>query len=312
MSQRDEPQPSLHEALAAEALVGLAALAVLVTYARIEPAELYHVSVDGLRGGLGRTLVLLNYPVALVAVALAALAASRLGRGAADAAAAAAVLLCALVAVPGVVDQDDLDARWINAVPAVGVALAVLLTARAHVSGGTGLVVARAYGDPLRIVVAAMLLVLAIPWYFAELGFYAPDPILADEVRRGQDHTAVHLGHHHGTDGVLLGLAALLLSRTLGTLPRPRLEGVLSGYLALMLAYGVALAVQDDWNEQVWKRGSTERQLPDVIRPHLSLAWACIVAAALAVELIWFRRARTRYRPRRSRSKSSAHSDIGV
>jgi hypothetical protein len=295
MSQSASPpvRPSLIEALAVSALLGAAALAVLVTYSRVDPAELYHVSEDGLRGGLGRTLVLANYPVALIAVAVVALAADRLEEPRADTLALLSILLCALVAVPGVVDQDDLDARWINAAPALGVALAAGLAVAAVRAGGLGTPVRRALGDPLRIGVAAVLLVLAIPWYFAEAGFYAPDPILADEVRPAETLAAVHLGHHHGTDGVLLGLSALALSRTLGTLRRRRAEGFLSGYLALMLAYGCALAIEDGYGEQVWKRDWTEWDIPSVLRPELSLAWAAIVGAAVAIELLWFRRART-------------------
>ena len=58
-------------------------------------------------------------------------------------------------------------------------------------------------------------------------------------------------GHHHGLDGVLLALSALLLSRMQVT----RLRAVVGAYLALMLAYGLANAVQDAWLEQVVKRG---------------------------------------------------------
>lgn len=276
------------------ALLGLSGGAVLITYARIDPAELYHVSEDGLRGGLGRTLVLVNYPIALVSVALAAIAADRLDDRRADAVALVSILLCALVAVPGVVDQDDLDARWVNILPALGVGLAAALVVAALGKGGVGTSPPRALGDRLRIGAAAVLLVLALPWYFAETGFYAPDPILADEVPAGETIAAVHLGHHHGTDGVLLGLAALALSRTLGTHRRRRAEAFLSGYLALMLAYGCALALEDGWGEQVWKRGWTDWDIPSVLRPEPTLAWAAIVAAAVAVELLWFRRARTR------------------
>jgi amino acid transporter len=287
-------RPSLFEALAAASLLGLAAVAVLVTYARIEPGDLYHVSEEGLAGGLGRTLVLVNYPIALVAIAVAAIAADRLDDPRADALALFSILLCGLVAVPGVVDQDDLDARLVNLLPAFGVGLAAGLAAAALHAGGVGAPARRAFGDPLRIGVAAALLILAIPWYFAEAGFYGPDPILADEVPAGETIAAVHLGHHHGTDGVLLGLAALALSRTLGTHRRRRAEAFVSGYLALMLAYGCALAIEDDWGEQVWKRGWTDWDIPNVLRPELSLAWAVIVAAAVGVELLWFRRARTR------------------
>jgi hypothetical protein len=102
---------------------------------------------------------------------------------------------------------------------------------------------------------------------------------------------AVHLGHHHGTDGVLLALAALLLSRTLGSLERRR-AALASAYLALMLAYGVANSVQDFWLEQIVKRGWTDHSLPSFLRPQLSVGWAAVVLAAAAVELLWFRRER--------------------
>ena len=294
MSQRTtQPvRPSLVEALLVAALLGAAALAVLVTYARIDPGQLYHVSEEGLSGGLGRVLVLANYPIALVAVAVAAIAADRLDDRRADAVTLLSIVLCGLVVIPGVVDQDDLDARWVNALPALGVGLAAGLAVAALRDGGVGAPLRRARGDGLRIGVAAALLVLAIPWYFAEAGFYAPDPILADEVPAGETIAAVHLGHHHGTDGVLLGLAALALSRTLGTHRRRRAEAVLSGYLALMLAYGCMLAIEDDYGEQVWKRGWTDWDIPSVLRPELSAWWAGIVAAAVAIELFWFRRAR--------------------
>src|SRR5688572_727692 len=161
-------RPSLLEALAVAALLGVVAVAVLVTYARVDPAELYHVSEDGLRGGLGRMLVLANYPIALIAIAVAAIAADRLNDPRADSLALVSILLCGLVAVPGVVDQDDLDARWINVAPALGVGLAAGLAVAAYRAGGVGAPVRRALGDPMRIAVASVLLVLAIPWYFAE------------------------------------------------------------------------------------------------------------------------------------------------
>ena len=288
-------RPSLREAFFVAALLAVATVAVLVTYTRLEPQELYNVSVDGLEGGLGRTLVLLNYPVALVAIAFAALAADRLTRRVFDVVAIVAVALCALVVLPGVVDQGDLDARPVNALPALGVLLVALLVAAAVREGGVGESLSRVPADRLRLALAAALAVLGIPWFFAELGFYAPDPILADEVPAGETIAAVHLGHHHGTDGVLLGLAALALSRAVPTLRRRRLAAALSGYLALMLAYGVAIAVEDGWHEQVTKRGWTEFKIPSLLRPEPTLWWAGIVAAAVAVELLWFRRERAAY-----------------
>jgi hypothetical protein len=284
-------------------LFAAAALAVLVTYARLPPAELYNTSVDGLAGGLGRALVLLNFPTAIAALGVLAVCAPLLSRREAAAAWAAAAL-CAIVAVPGVVEQDDLDAKWVNVLPALGVAIAVVLSLRARPVAPR-----RLAGDPLRGVAAALLVVLAVPWLFAELGFYAPDPILADELaaRPAPDEetlAAVHLGHHHGTDGVLLALAALLLSRA-----RP-LPAASSWLLAFMLAYGVGNAAQDGWLEQVVKRGWTEHGLPGLLRP--SLDWLALAGGAVLVELLWFRRERRQPRERVSAWKSSSHSDMGT
>ena len=58
----------------------------------------------------------------------------------------------------------------------------------------------------------------------------------------------------------MLSLTALVFSR----LPRPRL---LDAYLALMLAYGVGNLVNDDWLEQVVKRGWTNHEVPSILTP---------------------------------------------
>ena len=47
---------------------------MIVTYSRIEPDELYHVSRSGLGGGFSRALVLFNFPTALMAIAVLAFA----------------------------------------------------------------------------------------------------------------------------------------------------------------------------------------------------------------------------------------------
>lgn len=261
------------------ALLATVALAVLVTYSRLPPEELYHVGHDGLAGGLSRTLVVLNYPLSLAAIGIAGVL---LERGAARLPGAIAIALCAVTAWRGVVDQDDLDAKLVNAVPATGVALVAALT----ITGRPRLALApRRDLDPIRVVVAVALVVLAIPWLFAELGFYAPDPILADEVPAGEEIRAVHAGHHHGTDGVVLALCALLLSRVART-------EKLRAYVALMFVYGVANAVQDAWLEQVVKRGWTEAEIPSLLVPELSPAWAALVLSAAALYALSLRRPR--------------------
>ena len=65
------------EALATWALWALVLAAIVVTYARLEPAELYNVSREGLAGGLSRAVVELNFPISLVAIALALVAPAR-------------------------------------------------------------------------------------------------------------------------------------------------------------------------------------------------------------------------------------------
>ncbi|MBD0330122.1 MAG: hypothetical protein ICV64_08470 [Thermoleophilia bacterium] len=229
-----------------------------------------------------------NYPTALLAVPVALLAADRLRPSrVALAAALTAAALC--LATPFTVEQADLDARPRNAIPALGVALTIALVVRAwrRFPRGGG----RLAGDGVRIVLALAAGVLAIPWMFAELGFYAPDPILADERPPGEQLAAVHLGRHHGMDGVLVALGALAFSRALPA-ARGALREAASLLLALALAYGVANAVQDAWLEQVEKRGWVDWGLASVTVPSLTPRWALIVAAALAVHFLWFRRER--------------------
>ena len=68
------------EALAVWALWGLVLLAILVTYSRLAPEETYNVSREGIVGGLSRIVVELNFPIALVAIAITLVALSALPR----------------------------------------------------------------------------------------------------------------------------------------------------------------------------------------------------------------------------------------
>jgi hypothetical protein len=80
----------------------------------------------------------------------------------------------------------------------------------------------------------------------------------------------------------MLSLTALGFSR----LPRPR---VLDAYLALMLAYGVGNLVNDDWLEQVVKRGWTNHEVPSILTPAANWGWAAVLVGAFAVWRLWFR-----------------------
>ena len=202
------------EALAVWALWGLVLLAILVTYSRLAPEETYNVSRGGIVGGLSRIVVELNFPIALVAIAITLVALSTLPTSAWWAG-GPAIALCAVTAVPGVVDQHDLDARWVNAVPAAGVAIALGLTTVAARRAGRGVAPPLSL-DRARIVLAAVILVISIPWIAAILGFYLPEGIFIMErpaIEDGVTIAAVHLGQHHGFMGALIVVSALLLSR---------------------------------------------------------------------------------------------------
>ena len=278
------------------------AVAVLVTASRLPSGSLYHFPSDDPLRGLGRMVVFLNYPTALVAIAILLVLLGRTSGGT-RLAALAAMPLCLVATIPGVVSQSNLTFKAVNLVPVAGVALALAVTALA---GTAGFAPALA-GDRIRIVAGTVLVVAAIPWLFAETGFFAPDPILANEVMPGEKLDAVHRGDHEGMDGVLLALSALALSRV-----RPR-HRIASALLALMLVYGIANALGDGWHEQVEKRGWSDYLFPTLLYPSIGLAWAVILAAAALVDLLWFSRERVRDQRRPvSARKSSSHSDIGT
>ena len=276
-------RPSQGEALATWVLWALAATCVVVTYSRLDPAVTYHVSREGIAGGLSRALTFANFPFALVAIGLVLVAVAALPRTAWWAA-APGIALCATI--PLFNDQADLDAHWGNAVPALGIAIALALTVAAT-RRSTGSFARRQPWDVARLVVAALVLLVSLPWIAAELGFNFPgDLFMGEEPRLEEDGTviaAVHLGHHHGEDGALLVLTSLLLSRVV--VPSRGLRGVVQGYVGLMFAYGIVNFVQDAWNEQIVKRGWAETTIPSAIVPSPTPIWAVVAALGLLAAL---------------------------
>jgi hypothetical protein len=279
------------EALAVWAMWTVVLGMIFVAYRRLPPDtrdatdDLYHVSGNGLAGGLSRVLVELNFPMALVAVLVILVAMDALPRSS-WALAAPAIALSAVVAWPGVVDQDDLDARVVNVIPALGVAVALGLTLAAGRRAGWN-VAGRLPLDPVRLGIAVVVLVLSIPWIAAELGVFLPDGVFI--MRRvapdtdGLPIAAVHLGHHHGFDGALVALSALLLSRP--RLRRGTTARVTVAVTALALAYGIVNCVQDAWNEQLVKRGTLDWKIPGAILPSLSWIWLVILVLAALTAL---------------------------
>jgi hypothetical protein len=277
--------------------VAVAAMA-LVTYWRLPAGATYNFADTGPGGGLSRVVSYLSYPVALIAIAVAALAAlSRAAPPRLRAAAIAAILMSA--AAPLVVSQSDLTARWGDALPVAGVLLAGTVSAFGARAGRRRPdVVTR--GDRVRIALGVLLVLFAVPWVAAALGFYVSDaPVLGSFLRARQPTPGqallptIHRGLHDGLFGCQLAVSALLLSRALRRVDPGRLRTALSVYLGLMLVYGVAIAAADGWDEQLVKRGTTTVKLPDVLNPSLSLAWLCVLLAAVAVHLAWFGRERS-------------------
>jgi len=291
VSARNAARPGLAEAVTVWILYGVVAVVMWITYSRLPAEEFYNVSGEGFAAGAGRVLVFLNYSTALVAIALLAVVADRL-RGRLAVVAVSAAVLCAVVFWPGVVEQSDLDAQPVNALPALGVLIAVVLTGVALARGGIG--ASRPFGggwDVARVAAAVFLAFVSLPWLFAEAGVYVASVpglgfFMSDELLPEPGHPdlrAVHLGHHHGLDGVLLALTAMALSRVVPDIRTPVLRAALGFYLALMLVYGLANALQDFWLEQLLKRGTTSLRLPTMTVPEASWAWAAILGAALLI-----------------------------
>ena len=63
------------------ALFAVVGVELTVTYARLDASELYNVSGSGVEGGASRLLVFVNFPLAIVAIAVLLLLVERLGRG---------------------------------------------------------------------------------------------------------------------------------------------------------------------------------------------------------------------------------------
>jgi len=256
------------------------AIAILVTYSRLPAHELYHVSGSGMRGGLSRVLVDSNFPAALASIAILLVLLDRLRR--LRVVAVAGIVLCLPVFWPGVVDQANLDARPVNAIAGIGVLVALVLSLLCGFRGWSQNV----RGDGYRDVVGTLAVLLALPWIFAELGFYLDGVPLLDRVfetgvyrTRGAE-VAVHHGHHHGLDGLLLLLTAILLSRVVPGIRARSLRLLLAAYLSLMAAYGLGNMANDFWTEQIWKRGWTNWQFPSLLQPTLSVGWALMVLGA--------------------------------
>lgn len=296
---RIDPRERLWEAGLVWLLFGLAAIAVFATYWRLPPSQLWKVTSSGLDGGAGRAFVFVSFSAAVAAPPVLAIAVDRLDNRRAAVAGLVAFLLCATVAIPGVQTPNDLDAKWANLPAVAGVFLSVALTVWAMRRGRAEPARTSRAGDRARLVGGAVLLLAGAPYIAAELGFFLDGvPVLGwifqtgaitPEPGTGQLHAAVHHGHHHGLDGFLLAVSVLLLSRLTGTIRRRWLRTATAAYLSLMLVYALTNMANDLWTEQVVKRGWTAWEIPDVLQPSASAAWAAMLAVAAVFYLVLFR-----------------------
>jgi hypothetical protein len=257
-------------------MVAATVIATVITYWRLPPELTYDFTKSGIAGGLSRSVTYLGFPVSLIA--LGALAT----RGRADPIGLIAAALCS-TALPFA--SSDLVAHAYDLPAVAGVALAAWLTTRGPSARPSGLTGAR-------IAVLALLALLALPWLIAMWGLYAQDvPLLGHVIRARQPtpgdplHVSVHLGLHEGLYGAQLAAAAVLATLRRRTWP-------VSLLWSLLFVYGLGVALEDGWHEQVVKRGMTTTRLPGVLHPTIGLPWLALLGCAVLVHLAWFGRPR--------------------
>ena len=249
-------------------------LAILVTYSRLAPEETYNVSREGIVGGLSRIVVELNFPIALVAIAITLVALSALpsaalvGRRAGDRAlrgdGGARRRRPARPRRP-LGERRPRGRRCDRARPHGRRRAPCRNGLRSAAPARPGA------GRPRRRRARSV----SIPWIAAILGFYLPEGIFLMErpaIEDGVTIAAVHLGQHHGFMGALIVVSALLLSRP--RLAPGRLAWAIRLYVSLAFAYGAVNMTQDAWNEQLWKRGTVDWKIPSALpaqaRPDLA------------------------------------------
>src|SRR3970282_243416 len=96
--ERVSATPPLWPVAVVWGIAGVVLVAILVTYTRIEPEKLYHVSHSGLAGGASRARVARNSPVAILGLAMLPIVVARLMAGVVSPRARATIWATAAVA----------------------------------------------------------------------------------------------------------------------------------------------------------------------------------------------------------------------
>jgi hypothetical protein len=287
------------EALAIWALFAIVLVEIFVTQSRLPAKALYHPASSGLSEGAYGALSFAGFVGALIALGVLPIVMNRVGTRTVAIAAPIAGVLAAAILWPGAIHEADLDTSPVHILSALGAALMLVLTIVAARRAETLRWAKRQPGDVARILLGVVLVCIGLPWMAADLGLSLTLPGLhwlyqTNQLRSQPGvpglHQAVHYGHHHGMNGVLLAVVALVLSRAIPTVRASRLRHAFAGYLALLLAYGLGNAVQDFWLEQIVKRGLTSFQLPMVLAPSVNWGWAVVLLVAVAVYSLAFRR----------------------
>ena len=306
LRQNRSPISGWEELLIVWGIYAAIGIAIFITYARFPASDFYNVSGSGVSGSASRVLVYLNFPVAFAAIALLGFAVSSLihrdtsfsqrGRRSIGFTAVLALLLCLVAALPGVVSQSDLDARAVNVIPAIGVVLVVLLTILGIQCGAAFTSIPWGRWDRNGAIAIGVLLFFALPWALADFGFYIGDiPLIGriftskDFLPAGETLRAVHLGDHHGYDGFIFIVVAIILGRKLRKIQPSSLRVALGWYLAFMMVYGLANDLNDIWLEQIVKRGWSTYQIPDMLVPKFRPSWGLVVLGTVAARFLLFR-----------------------
>jgi hypothetical protein len=288
----------LGEVLAIWTLFAVVAVEIFITQSRLPATELYHPASSGLSEGAYGALSFAGFVGALIALGILPIIVDRLRIRTVAIVAPIAAVLAATILWPGAIHEADLDTSPVHILSALGAALILVLTIVAARRAGSRRWLERQPGDVARIVLGVVLVFIGLPWMAADLGLSLTLPGLhwlyqTNQLRSQPGvpglHQAVHYGHHHGMNGVLLAVAALVLSRAIHSVRGAWLRHALAGYLALLLAYGLGNAVQDFWLEQIVKRGLTSFQLPMVLAPAANWGWAAVLLVAVAVHSLAFR-----------------------
>ena len=145
---------------------------VVVTYSRIDADRALQRAHGGIAAGSAAPSYTRTGPVALVAIVLVLDRDRRAAARGPGGLAGPSIALCATM--PLIVSQAHLDARLDQRDPGRRRRDRDRAHLRRRASGRARRSSRGCRGDPVRIVVAAVVLVLSLPWIAAELGFYVP------------------------------------------------------------------------------------------------------------------------------------------